>query len=57
MDPGSGRQEVHHFLSAFIGVHRLLNSYFRDGVTDFQTSSPPANSRIQKRMTPMKADK
>jgi hypothetical protein len=49
-DPGSGCQEVHHFLSTFIGVHHLSNSYFREGVTEAQTSSQAAKSRIQRRM-------
>jgi hypothetical protein len=49
-NPGGGGQEIHHFLSTFIGVHPPLNAYFRGGVTEPQTSSLAAKSRVQKRM-------
>jgi hypothetical protein len=50
VDPGGGCQEVYHFLSIFISVHPPLNAYLRDDVTELQTSSLAAKSRIQKRM-------
>jgi hypothetical protein len=50
MTPEAAANEVHHFLSTFIGVHPPLNAYFRGGVTEPQTSSLAAKSRVQKRM-------